>query len=223
MSKTVKKGLSGALALGIAGLAFSGGAAAMEKGDWLVRGGLTMVAPNDDSGEVTGIADSGVAVDSAVNLGVSAAYFLNGNVAVEILGALPFTHTVEGEGSIGNLGDIADVTHLPPTVSLQYYFDTASALRPYVGVGLNYTVFFDEEVTSDALKANYDEIELDDSVGLALQVGADYRLQNDWFVNADLRYIDIGTEAELSGSAGKATVDVDIDPTVFTLAVGKQF
>lgn len=119
---------------------------------------------------------------------------------------------------------LAEVKHLPPTVSLQYHFNMG-AFKPYVGAGLNYTVFFDEKITNAGLKSlGYDDIELDDSFGYALQVGADYDIGNGWLLNADVRYIDIETEAELKGDGVTGYVDdVKIDPVVYTLAIGKRF
>ena len=54
----------------------------------------------------------------------------------------PFSHSVSTPG----LGEVAKVKHLPPTLMAQYYFgDANSKVRPYVGAGINYTTFFDEE------------------------------------------------------------------------------
>ncbi len=92
-----------------------------------------------------------------------------------------------------------------------------SNFRPYVGVGLNYTFFFDEE-TKGALSGA--DLELDDSWGLAGQVGMDFDVAPNWFVNVDVRYIDIDTKAKLDG-VGIGTVE--IDPWNVGLNVGTRF
>jgi outer membrane protein len=51
-------------------------------------------------------------------------------------------------------------------------------------------------------------------------VGVDIGINNDWFVNADLRYIDIDSDAELNG-VGLTTVN--IDPIVFGINIGRRF
>jgi outer membrane protein len=144
-------------------------------------------------------------------------YMMTDNIGIEVLGALPFKHEIRGTGTLAGLGEIAETKHLPPTVSVQYYFMPQGAVRPYVGAGVNYTYFFDEE-TKGALAGT--SIDLDDSWGLAGQVGVDIDISNNWFVNADGRYIDIDTEARLGTGE---QVDVQIDPWVFTLAVGRRF
>jgi outer membrane protein len=209
----------GSLAL-LGAVAFASPAYAIEAGDVLVRVGGSLVDPDGSSGEVTGIPGSGVSVDDNARLSFTIGYMMTDNIAVEVLGALPFKHDIKGEGTLSGLDKIAQTKHLPPTVSLQYHFMPKASVRPYVGAGINYTVFFDEEVTSSALAGT--DMSLDDSWGLAAQVGADVDIGPNWFVNADVRYIDIETTATLTGAVN-ATVDVQIDPWVYTLAVGRRF
>jgi len=97
------------------------------------------------------------------------------------------------------------------------HFETGSNFHPYIGAGVNYTHFFDED-TSGALDGL--DLDLDDSWGLAGEIGLDYDLGNDWLISGQVWYIDIDTEAKLEG-VGK--FDVDIDPWVVMLGVGKKF
>ena len=108
---------------------------------------------------------------------------------------------------------------------LEYYFDPAADVRPYVGAGINYTLFSNESADSEleALVGDTD-IDLDDSVGLALVGGVDVDINQDWFFNASLWYIDIETTAELETAlAGDLEVDVDVDPWVVMVGVGTSF
>lgn len=190
---------------------------ALGAGDWFGRIGASMVDPDSSSGTVGGAPGSGVEVDDDTQLSFTLGYMMTANIGIEVLGALPFKHEIRGTGTLAGLGEIAETKHLPPTVSVQYYFMPQGAVRPYVGAGVNYTYFFDEE-TKGALAGT--SIDLDDSWGLAGQVGVDIDISNNWFVNADGRYIDIDTEARLGTGE---QVDVQIDPWVFTLAVGRRF
>ncbi len=195
----------------------SANAWALGAGDWFGRIGASMVDPDSSSGTVPGFPGSGVEVDDDTQLSFTVGYMMTDNIGLEVLGALPFTHEIRGTGSIAGLGEIAETKHLPPVLSLQYHFMPQAAVRPYVGAGVNYTYFFDEE-TKGALAGT--SIDLDDSWGLAGQVGVDIDIPNNWFVNLDGRYIDIDTEATLGGIG---TVDVQIDPWVFTVALGRRF
>lgn len=199
-------------------------ALALEAGDMLVRFGPTWVLPNDDSSAVSlngaAIADSGVTVEDGLALGASFTYMLDSNLGIEVLAATPFSHDVEGEGSIAGLGKIAEVKHLPPTVSLQYHFASQGALRPYVGAGINYTTFFDEEGQGAFNGAN---VSLDDSWGWAVQAGLDYDLNDQWFLGGSLYYMAIDTTATIEAGADTYEVDVDINPWVVMLGGGVRF
>lgn len=196
---------------------------AFTSGDMILRAGITHVAPDESSSNVfIGSTDVGVGVnvDNNSQLGLNFAYFLSPNWAIEILAATPFEHDI-GLNTVGPLGS---TKHLPPTVSANYYFlDANSAFQPYVGVGINYTIFFSEDFTAANQEAGFSDLQLDDSVGLAAQVGFDYMLDKHWFVNASARYIDINTEANFENNGTAGVVDVDIDPYVYSLTVGYKF
>lgn len=213
------------LAIALAGILFcsSGAALAYEKGDWIVRGGITLVAPDDSSNNVNvGGSDLGIGVnvDSNAQLGLNILYFYSPQVAVELLAATPFSHDI----SLNTVGALGSTKHLPPTLSVNYYFaDPSAKFQPYVGAGLNYTIFFDEDFTAANSEAGFSNLELDDSVGLAAQVGFDYIIDDKWSINTSIRWIDIDTEAsfDLNGTAGN--VDVEIDPLVYSVMFGYRF
>lgn len=203
---------AGALALPLCSTAYAG----QQAGDWLVRLGVSQVAPDDDSESIPAIPDSGVEVDDGEAFSFTVTYMLSPSLGVELLAALPFSHDLEGSGAAPN-SRIARIKHLPPTLSAVYFFNPQSHFRPYVGAGLNYTLIFDETTTGpiDGL-----DIDLDNSFGLAAQAGFDFDLNEHLFANLNVRWIDIDTEAEVEG-LGK--FDVDIDPWVFTAAIGMRF
>lgn len=184
----------------------SSAANAYEKGDWLLRVGVGQVDPKSSNGLVVG-------VDSGTALVFNGTYFFSPNVAFEILAASPFSHDIKLASTGAKIGE---TKHLPPTFSLQYHFDTQSPFRPYVGAGLNYTLFFDEEI--DPTVAS--DLSLDASFGLAAQLGADFDISDTMFLNFDLRWIDINTDAELDSSALE---EVEIDPMVYSLTLGWKF
>jgi len=205
-------------------------AVAFEKGDFLIRGGFATVSPNESSTNINvGATDLGVdlAVDNNTQLGLTFAYFLTDRINIEVLAATPFTHTVNfGTSNALGTGDkLGEVTHLPPTVSLNYYFnDPSSKFQPYVGAGLNYTFFFEEEFTGENKAIGLQDLSLSESFGLAFQVGADYMIDEKWFVNAAVRWIDIDTEVsfKLNSTAGHVD-ELSIDPWVYTVSVGYKF
>ncbi|HEX7115129.1 MAG TPA: OmpW family outer membrane protein [Steroidobacter sp.] len=190
------------LAVGSLGAA----AEAQEADRWIWRAGVHNVQPKSDNHDL-------VNVDSGAMLTFSGTYLVTPNWGVEVLAALPFSHDIDLNGG----GRVAETEHLPPTISLQYHFNPTGAMRPYIGAGLNYTLFFSEETTG-ALAGS--KLELDPSFGLAAQVGLDVLLGSDWFVNVDVRWMDIDTDAKLDGSK---LGTVELDPLVYGLSVGRRF
>lgn len=181
-------------------------AQADDASQWIWRAGVHAVQPKSNNHAV-------VDVDEAAMLTFGGTYLMTPNWGVEVLAALPFTHDINLNGG----GKVAETDHLPPTVSLQYHFNPAGIVRPYVGAGLNYTVFFNEK-TSGALAGS--KLSLDSSFGLAAQAGLDVALGSDWFINIDARWFDIDTKAKLDG-ANLGTVE--IDPYGYGISIGRRF
>lgn len=202
---------------------------AYEAGDWLVRGRVINVNPNDSSGTLslngadTGL--KGVKVDSDTVPELDITYMLTPHWGVELI--LGYSeHTVKGEKSWATLGDVIDTKVLPPTLTLQYHFRPNADIRPYVGAGVNYTHFFDEKVpSSSALSSPGDKVSLESSWGWALQAGVDIAINQDWFINMDVKYLDIDTTASFKNVLGNnsAKIDADIDPFVYGIGIGRRF
>ena len=198
---------------------------AYEPGDWFVRLGPAFIEPNDDSNEIDGIPGSELSVDNDVTLGFTIGYMLTNNFAIELLGITPSSHDINARGSISSLGKVADVDVFPPTLSLQYHLKNSSSIQPYVGIGVNYTHFSSANATSSletALGGDTD-IDIDDSWGLAGQVGADIAINDSWNFNAAIWYIDIDADATLETNGVSRDVDIDVDPWVFFIGIGKTF
>ena len=204
-----------------------------EEGDnpWMIRGRVIGVLP--DAGADLSVA--GAALPGTVDINdqyvpeLDITYFFSENIAAElILGVTPHDVDATNVTVTGVLDDatvpIGDVWLLPPTLTLQYHFDTGSAFKPYVGAGVNATFFFNEDAGETA-----DGIDYDPSFGLALQAGFDYDLDGvpgGWAFNADVKKIWIEPDVTVDfTSALGATVDaeVEINPLVVGLGLGYKF
>ncbi|WAH59438.1 outer membrane beta-barrel protein [Pseudomonas silvicola] len=204
---------------------------AHQAGDFIVRAGSATTAPNEDSGNLkldgAKVAGTKATLDSDTQLGLAFAYMLTDHVGVELLAATPFQHTVGVKGA-GLDGKLADIKQLPPTLSLQYYpLDSSSKFQPYAGLGLNYTWFYDEDLSSARKAQGFSNLNLKNSWGWAAQVGADYMLTDHIMLNAAVWYVDIDTQASVDGptalGVGRTKVNVDVDPWVYMVGVGYKF
>lgn len=212
---------------------FIGASHAHQSGDWILRLGSATVDPRESSSSVrlngSAIPGSGAGLDSDTQLGITLTYMATDHIGIELIAATPFSHTVSGTGSLkdAGLGKIADIKHLPPTLTAQYFFgDSGSTLRPYFGAGINYTRFFSESA-SGAYRSAFgpSRVSLDDSWGFALKAGLDYRLGEKLMLSAGIWYLDISTDARIRSrdSGDVVRVKVDVDPFVYMLGLGYRF
>jgi outer membrane protein len=211
-------------ALGLATVAAS--PAAAEAGDLIVRGRFIVVAPQDGSSGITpAFPNEGVSVDTAYAPELDFTYMLTKNLGMELILATT-KHSASGKtGTTGSIGKLADTWVLPPTLTLQYHFAPEGSFRPYVGAGLNYTIFYKERA-SGSLEAAVGptDVSLSDSFGWALQGGVDIPLNGSLMLNVDLKYIDMDTTARLNTTAiGQQKVNIDINPLVFGVGIGMRF
>jgi outer membrane protein len=185
--------------------------AAQQAGDLTIGLGIANVNPKSDNGA---LANGAVPISIGDNTRpqITAEYFIRDNFGVELLAALPFKHSIKSNGT-----EIGTVKHLPPVLSLQYHFDATPQLKPFVGVGVNFTGFFDAE-SKGPLAGN--ELRVKNSWGLAAHVGTDYWINDRSALRADLRWIDIDADVTLNGAdIGKA----EIDPVVAGVSYVMKF
>ena len=226
MKKTL---ISALVAMTFVSVIFVPAALAYEKGDIVVRAGFTTVVPDDSSTNIMAGSDLGlgVKVDSNTQLGLNVAYFVTDKWNVELLAATPFSHDINFGASdpLGTGDQVGKTKHLPPTITTNYFFNDPSAkFQPYVGIGVNYTVFFDEEFTGANAEAGLADLDLDSSFGLSAQVGADYEIGDGVGINASFRYINIETDATFNLGETAGTIDkVTIDPWVYTVSIAYKF
>ena len=227
----MKKILSVALAAALAGGSLA--AQAYEKGDMIIRLGATMVDPDADSDAINlpGVPTLRADVDDDTQLGIIPAWMITDKIGLELLAATPFEHDISVGGTgVGDI-DAGSTKHLPPTLSLQFYpLGGNSGWQPYVGVGVNWTYFFDEDVDGELkdalgaiLGAEKASLSLEDSWGLSAQAGVDIPLGNQWGINLAVWYIDISTEAKIKTDVGTVEFDVDIDPWVYNVGIFYRF
>lgn len=212
------------LGLALAATALSATPAAAKAGDVLVRLRAIAVVPNESSGPVLPTFPAGsVGVGYSVMPEIDFTYMATDNIGFELIAATT-RHGLSGQGSLSGLPDLGHTWVLPPTLTLQYHFAPAAKVRPYVGAGINYTIFYGEGTSAELTSAiGRTHLGLSNSFGWAAQAGMDFDLNEKFFLNVDVKYIDMSTKATLTTGALVNTVDVKINPIVFGIGLGMKF
>lgn len=184
---------------------------AQSQGEWTLGFGLANVNPKSDNGTLTG---GTVPVDIGDNTrpSITFEYFIRDNIGIEVLAATPFRHSIKSGGV-----EIGTVKHLPPVVSLQYHFDATPQFKPFVGVGVNFTGFWDGTARGP-LAGN--DLRVKNSWGLAAHLGADWWVNERAAIRGDVRWIDINSDVELNGAN---IGEVEIDPVVVGVSYVMKF
>ncbi|MBL8791614.1 MAG: OmpW family protein [Rhizobiales bacterium] len=199
------------LAAGMTALSVSATAAdvSVSQGDaygpWMFRLRGIYVMPHESTDLNAAGADASISDAVVPELDIS--YFLTKNIAAELILATT-NHDVHGEGTIST-ADLGDVWLLPPTLTAQYHFNLTDSIKPYVGAGINYTLFYGE---SDGGMV---DVDYKNSFGWALQAGVDIAAGDNWGVNLDVKKLFLDTKVRVDTGAGIVKGDVNIDPWIF--------
>jgi outer membrane protein len=180
----------------------------------LIRGRAIAVVPQEGASISTIGGDVELSNSYVPELDFS--WFFNKNIAVEAIAAIS-PHDAKAKNTTLGTVDLGSVWLLPPTVLLQYHHPFQNGFKPYVGAGVNYTFFLNE----DAPGGTVTKIEYDNTFGWALQFGADYMLTDHWLLNVDVKKLFLSTNASINSGAIHA--DIDIDPWIVGVGLGYRF
>lgn len=180
------------------------------KTNWKVRLRAIAVIPTSNS---YNLAESDVKISTSVVPELDFSYFFTENLAAElILGTTP--HNVKLKtGSVST--PLSRVWLLPPTLNLQYHLPL-NGVTPYIGAGVNYTIFY-------GVKDKNAELTYKNKAGISTQAGLDFRLNDKWFINLDVKKIFLKTDVTVKGSPSVVLNDVKINPLIIGLGIGTRF
>lgn len=178
---------------------------------FMIRARIIDVVPDEDS--TTNIGGE-IDADFGITPELDFTYFFTDHIAAELIAATS-KHDVKAEGtSLGNI-DLGDVWALPPTLTAQYHFNPYGQYRPYVGAGLGYIIWYNEDSGAAA------NIDYDNGIAYALQAGMDIGIDENWAFNVDAKKLFHNVDATVNN--GAVTADVDLDPWVFGVGLAYRF
>ncbi len=213
-------GMQLGIAIGAVGLAFSAGVSAQQtEGSWMVRArAVNLGMDNSNSAgqaPLAALPADSISVNDKTIPEADITYFFTPNIAAELVLTVPQKQNVT-INALG-IGAVGTFKHLPPTLTLQYHFAPTATVRPYIGAGINYT-----RISGVSLSAGPGAtLGLEnDSTGLALQAGLDYKLSGNMFLNFDIKKIYIQSDVTLNGAKIST---LKLDPLAIGVGVGWRF
>lgn len=212
--------LSAAIACLATGLAQPASAKA---GDTFIRVRAIMVAPNEKSGPILpAFPTEKVKISNSAMPEVDVTHMVSDTIGFELIAATTKHRASGTTGTTGTIGRLASTWVLPPTLTAQYHLNPRGGFRPYVGAGLNYTLFWNEKASRGLVAAvGRTGVHMKDSFGYALQAGIDVDITPKIFANLDVKYIDMDTTARFrTTAAGAQRVRLHIDPLIFGVGLG---
>ena len=229
-------------------------ALAYDQGTWILRAGPGVVQPKSNNysetlNEVDVTGEVRFDIDEATSLVLNGTYMFTPNWGFDVLLAWPFEHDIKMTADVSvvdpldPLGPpmqvqgsetIATIEQLPPTFSVQYHFMPDSTFQPYVGLGVNWTTFSDERFVGGTAMPladlGFQDISVDDSWGVAAQLGGDWTFGDHWALNFDVRWIDMQTDVNITTvdpldptSIETGSTEFKIDPWVYSINLGYHF
>jgi outer membrane protein len=154
------------------------------------------------------------------------------NLSVELALGYPPLSKVEGRGpaTVGSVPYngvvVSSARWLSPTVLLEYNFlPVSSKWRPYVGVGVNYTSFYDRvsNAQGNAAEGGPTRLSLTSSVGPAGTVGLSYNISGHWHVYTSYSITRVNTDLTADTGGIERTATIKFKPQAWVLSTGYSF
>jgi len=185
-----------------------------QENPWMVRVRATNL--NWDNGQTATVQALDVNAKDKTIPEFDVSYFFTKNIAAELV--LTYPQKVDIRSGSTSLGS---VKALPPTLLAQYHFTNLGPLKPYIGAGVNYTIFSSRKELNTGNIAGLVSTE-SRSFGFAGQVGADYMLNKNWGINVDVKYIKINTDVIINSSNAHVG-NLNLSPIATSVGVTYKF
>lgn len=190
-------------------------ASAKDAGDLLVRlRGIAVLPDESGTTNIGGDVDIGNAYVPELDF----SYFFTKNIAAELILATA-RHDVKVKNSAAGNVDLGSVYLLPPTLTLQYHFITDQKISPYIGAGINYTIFYGVDEPGGGV---INDVDYDNEFGWVLQAGVDFAINDRWSFNLDAKKLFLPANVKVNGGAVKSR-NADIDPWIVGFGFGYRF
>lgn len=193
---------------------------AEREGNWMVRARAVSVDTANGSTPIgaLGVPANAIHVENKIIPELDISYFFTKNIAAELILTVPQKHDVKVKQSVLGAFDAGHFYLLPPTLTLQWHFNPEGSFRPYVGLGVTYSDYSGTQLSVPGVA----KLKLDnDYFGPAVQVGFDYKIGKQLFLNFDVKKAHVRSDLEAEG-LGKVS-RVKVDPLLIGVGIGWRF
>lgn len=223
------------LALGAAMSLAATGAYAGNAGPNDIRAGVYLVHFDAQAGDISGPyvpPGLNLHVNNVATLYLAYVRTVSTHFNIELTAGYPPLTKTEGRGpaTLGSVpynGKIISTARwFSPTLLFEYVFgDANSRLRPYVGVGVNYTMFFSRQSTAagNAASGGPTSISLPSSVGPAATVGLSYEINDRWHVYGSYSVAQVNTKLTANTAGLLRTSEIHFWPNTVVISAGYSF
>lgn len=196
---------------------------AKDAGDIMVRFRGIGFMPSESGAANDGTLAIGgeASVDDTIIPELDITYFFTKNIAAELILATTRHSVAVNSSSLGDV-DVGEVSLLPPVLTLQYHFMPDSRFSPYIGAGLNYTIFYNASRGRGSSSVSITDVDYSNSLGYALQAGIDIQLRDWWYANFDIKKVFVDTDINVNNGVVRAN-GTDLDPRVIGVGIGYRF
>jgi outer membrane protein len=190
--------------------------------DFAQKSDAFSITPLGAEGPINVPADA-ITINKKTITDIDLEYFFTKHFSTELVLTYPQSQTVTLKG----VGDLGTFKHLPPTLTAKWNFIPDGTFRPYVGVGVNLTLISDVNLkVPAAVSPTGQDLPLDlssSSVGFAGQAGFDVKVADHFFINVDVKYVQLGADVKVPALGGATITKVKLDPWLLGAGIGYRF
>ncbi|MDH6147662.1 outer membrane protein [Paraburkholderia sp. WSM4179] len=178
------------------------------------QGNATPLTVESVGGETVNrqLSGTGAHATSTNTVGITTEYYVTDNIGVAMLFGLPLTVNLVGDGTLAKYGNLGSTRPMPPAIELRYHlFSAGSKLRPFIGLGVNYTWFTQVRTTNSQFvmdsvgPGGSAHATLSSSWNPVFEIGANYAIAKHWSVGTSVNYMPVKTKLTLDGQTATGT------------------
>lgn len=161
--------------------------------------------------------------DSSEGFGAALALHLSNNISLELAASVVEPTFILTTGGPVPITARSELEMIPVTLTLRWHLNPDGTLDPYIGAGAAY-VLFDDVDNFDIDDTNLSSVDIEDDVGLVVNVGLNVNFSRMIGLYLDAKYVPVEAAADAVFLVGDGTsTDIEINPLMFSAGLRLMF